>query len=377
EGNYTVVRTWTATDACGNSSTATQTINVEDTTAPEIDTLPEASTIECNETVEFAQATATDNCTADVTLTFEDVTTDGNCEGAYSITRTWTATDACGNNSTATQTINVEDTTAPQLVSEMNLEVFVNCDDIPNIPELVFEDSCSSNITVEYQESSTIAQDPTDYTITRDWIVSDECGNEDLFTQFVYVTTEINIESNDTDLCVEDEQFDLFLLLEGDYDPNGYWEHLDTGIVLESSIVNPDSYGIGTFEFKYSETSEDCSAKAQVYITINDDCVVLAPCTEESVIISKSVTPNGDQWNEFFTITGIENCGFEIELQIYNRWGAKIFETYDYQNDWNGDAHNSSVGGSNSVPTGTYYYIINLKNSGMKPFSGPIYFGTK
>ncbi|VAV84965.1 internalin, putative, partial [hydrothermal vent metagenome] len=86
---------------------------------------------------------------------------------------------------------------------------------------------------------------------------------------------------------------------------------------------------------------------------------------------------NGDQYNEYFTVTGIESCGFTVEVQIFNRWGAKIFESSNYQNNWNGFAHSSSVGNSDKVPTGTYYYIINLKNSGLKPFAGPIYVGTK
>jgi hypothetical protein len=54
-----------------------------------------------------------------------------------------------------------------------------------------------------------------------------------------------------------------------------------------------------------------------------------------------------------------------------------IYESKDYQNNWNAFTHGSSVGGSDKVPTGTYYYIINLKDSGLKPFAGPIYVGTK
>ncbi|MBF6640210.1 hypothetical protein IVB69_01830, partial [Flavobacterium sp. J49] len=76
-GSYSVTRTWTATDACGNTSTASQTINVQDVTAPVIAALPATSTISCPAAPEFAQATATDECGSAFELTFEDVTTNG------------------------------------------------------------------------------------------------------------------------------------------------------------------------------------------------------------------------------------------------------------------------------------------------------------
>src|SRR5207247_2080099 len=108
-----VTRTWTATDHCGNSSTASQTIHVVDTTAPSISALPGPTTIQCPATPSFATPTATDACDPSPTLTFADVTTPGTCAQNYSITRTWTATDHCGNSSMASQTIHVVDTHAP------------------------------------------------------------------------------------------------------------------------------------------------------------------------------------------------------------------------------------------------------------------------
>src|SRR5206468_1845338 len=59
----------------------------------------------------------TDACDASPTLTFADVTTPGNCPQAKDVTRTWTATDHCGNSSTASQVIHVVDTTAPAITA--------------------------------------------------------------------------------------------------------------------------------------------------------------------------------------------------------------------------------------------------------------------
>src|SRR2546426_6944159 len=84
------VRTWTATDACGHTSTASQTISVADTTPPTISAVPGPSTIECPAVPVFASPTASDTC-GTATLTFAD-SSSGTCPVVH--VRTWTATDA-------------------------------------------------------------------------------------------------------------------------------------------------------------------------------------------------------------------------------------------------------------------------------------------
>src|SRR6185436_12384669 len=122
---HTITRTWTATDACGNSSTCVQTINVVDTTAPVLN-VPANTTVECDADSSPAgtgSATATDNCDPAPVVTHSDATAAGSCAQEHTITRTWTATDACGNSTSADQTINVVDTTAPVLNVPANTTV--------------------------------------------------------------------------------------------------------------------------------------------------------------------------------------------------------------------------------------------------------------
>lgn len=58
--------------------------------------------------------------------------------------------------------------------------------------------------------------------------------------------------------------------------------------------------------------------------------------------------------NDFFFIQGISMYP-ENKLKIVNRWGDLIFETTNYQNDWNGVDQNGSF-----LPQGTYYYVFSV-----------------
>ncbi len=374
--DYVITRTWTATDECGLTTVHTQTVTVQDTTAPTfVEALPADITVECDVVPTVPTLTATDNC-GTVAVTFEETQVNGDCSSNYILTRTWTATDECGLTTVHIQIITVQDTTAPDLITDLEDVITVNCSEIPEVPELVFEDACSTNMSVEFNETSTNTGDATDYIIIREWTVTDDCGNQAIYAQTINVTLEGSITSFDTALCIEDLPFDLFNLLSGDYETNGTWEVVSGVATLDGSIFDPSTVELGDYVFQYNVTQSDCPSETQVTINVHDDCVVL-PCGEEDVIISTTLTPNGDQWNEYFTVTGVEDCGFVVELQIFNRWGAKIYENFNYQNDWNGFASKASIGGSDKVPTGTYYYVINLRNSGLKPFAGPIYVATK
>ena len=71
--------------------------------------IPADYTAECSDELILDDATATDNC-GEVTIEVSSETTAGDCDGSYTLTRTFTATDDAGNSSSATQTITVEDT---------------------------------------------------------------------------------------------------------------------------------------------------------------------------------------------------------------------------------------------------------------------------
>ncbi|WP_340075535.1 gliding motility-associated C-terminal domain-containing protein [Leptobacterium sp. I13] len=77
------------------------------------------------------------------------------------------------------------------------------------------------------------------------------------------------------------------------------------------------------------------------------------------------MTPNGDGLNDYFVIEGIEMQPNNT-LSIYNRWGSLVYEVDGYANTFNGVANvSSAVNKNKGLPTGVYYYILELKEQGI------------
>lgn len=174
-----VTRVWTATDACGNTATCDQVITIQDTTPPTLDCPPDV-TIGCNDSTdpgETGEAGALDNCDVAVELTYEDVVSDG-CPKV--ITRTWTATDICGNTVSCDQIITVVDDEAP--VIDCPPDVTLECGDMDDAGEATAYDDCDADVEITYTDSSN-GTCPT--VITRTWIARDDCGNESSCVQYI------------------------------------------------------------------------------------------------------------------------------------------------------------------------------------------------
>lgn len=102
----------------------------------------------------------------------------------------------------------------------------------------------------------------------------------------------------------------------------------------------------------YNITAADtlgCSKTFTVNATFKD-CIA---CT---MFVPNAFTPNGDGLNEL--LKGFINCPVtEYHLQVYNRWGQKIFETNSINNGWDGKQNDKPV------TVGVYIYMIQYKNS--------------
>jgi hypothetical protein len=159
----TVTRTWTATDACGNVSTTSQVITYNDNIPPTFSNVPTGDTASCPSGVSFGTPTVSDNCSA-ATLGFTDNTTGTSCNGT--VTRTWTATDACGNSTTVSQTISFSDTAPPTITGCSNNIINLTITQAPVFPLFIVVCAKATTVTFSATDNCTAGANLSfDYTL--------------------------------------------------------------------------------------------------------------------------------------------------------------------------------------------------------------------
>lgn len=85
--------------------------------------------------------------------------------------------------------------------------------------------------------------------------------------------------------------------------------------------------------------------RANIYVTVAE-CLNI-----DGIFVYDGFSPNGDFINEFWKIHGLDEFP-DHHIYVYNRWGNLVFETKNYQNDWDGKWE------STPLTPGTYYYLI-------------------
>ncbi len=230
---------------------------------------------------------------------------------------------------------------------------------------------------VDYQESGVFADlEPGTYAVTAQTgagVVSESTSVTLTEPVADVIETRTGIST-----CYDNEPYDLFQLLVGTFDRTGTWEDPNSTGALDGSLLNLRAFAnnLGTYTFNYV-LSGNCPSVTTVQLTIDDSCIVLA-CNLDDIkdSISKAVTPNGDGYNDFFTIGVDLDCGFTFDVKIFNRWGAEIYSMKNYQNNWDGYSDKSFTN-SNQLPSGTYYYILEINGGAFEPIQGYIFLGTK
>jgi hypothetical protein len=292
-------------DGCGNATIAEQTINVNDTLAPVFVNCPESFTTECStESIPVAEGVeAIDNCSGDILVEYLGEVSEGNA-CLTTLTRTWSATDLCGNRAECVQVITVIDTTAPVMSNLPEEETTAECNDVPAAAGVVLTDNCDANPTLVYNEERIDGDCPSNYTLVRTWYGYDQCQNEtSVFTQTIHVV--------DTTAPV--------------FDAYEFYTHIECN-EIPSTITATDNCGDATVEiieemhqsggclgvlYRVYRATDACgnSTDVEQYIAIMDTTAPVATnAAEDTTIECGTEIPSYDP---AFT----DNCGSEVETQ--------------------------------------------------------------
>jgi gliding motility-associated-like protein len=101
--------------------------------------------------------------------------------------------------------------------------------------------------------------------------------------------------------------------------------------------------------------NEGCSAQASV--------TVLVDVSEIDIQIPLAFSPNGDESNQRWEITGIEKYP-DCTMNIFDSRGRRVYQKKGYDNQWDGTFEGKAV------PNGTYYFVFGCPN--LKPLTGSV-----
>jgi len=102
-------------------------------------------------------------------------------------------------------------------------------------------------------------------------------------------------------------------------------------------------------------------------VDVTDHCGNMVSRTVEVIVqdcdlyVPNVFTPGNDDLNDRLVIANLEKHP-NSSLQIYSRWGIRIYESDNYQNDWNGGKFSEGV----------YYYVLQPSDTEIEPLTGYI-----
>ena len=124
--------------------------------------------------------------------------------------------------------------------------------------------------------------------------------------------------------------------------------------LLDSSVLNAVSTPLSDIQYLLTVTGRGgCSATDDVQVKVL-----------RSPGIPNAFSPNGDGINDTWQIMYLENYP-AATVEVFDRYGRQVLMSYGYRKPWDGKFNGQSL------PVGTYYYIINPRN-GRKTYTGSV-----
>jgi len=288
----TIYQTWTFTDLCGRTITHVQNIHLYDETPPVIALVGDITMEGCNPNWPEIAAAWTDNCSAGgvVKGVAGDVVTDACQQYRY---YTFNVLDECLNPATEVKmkVTRKYDIAPPDFVvpADFLVDMSGNCaydidPMVTGIPTKII-DNCVGDIKVDYTDSQPIEGIcDANFTITRTWIVTDDCGNSVRKPQIITVVDNLPpvLDNCPKDITICDNETMAEIILPSASD------NCDTEVPVDwlrsdGAIGLNDKFEPGETTISFTAADDcgntaSCSMKVTVYrapdITVEDltDC---------------------------------------------------------------------------------------------------------
>lgn len=364
----TTTVTYTATDVAGNFTKCIFNVTVIDNTTPVITNCPADIVVNlsgglCDEVVNWALPIASDNCSV---ASFNSTHSSGDGFPVGTSVVSYIATDPAGNMTICTFNVTVVDTTPPVFDScptTWSIAPFdlISQTSVVTWQEPIASDNCSVVVTSNFKSGDGLPAGLTKviYTATDDSGNTATCEFDvTVIGNRVPIGSPMVIEAftgEPKEFCldVRDPDGDVLTVIEiDDGTLNGVLERagsVDNLCFIYTSFDGFEGEELIVFTVCDNGTPEAC-IKVEVRINVALDL---------RLKIYKAFTPDGDNINDLWVIENIQNYP-NNQVMIYDRLGGLIFSARNYDNKdivWDG---RSNQNGQNILPTGTYFYKIDL-----------------
>lgn len=165
-------------------------------------------------------------------------------------------------------------------------------------------------------------------------------------------------------LC-HDTTFTRMEALPANSTASGHWALIEG----HGLIAHPDEHDtevselqLGDNLFVWTVDNGACGSTADTVLINLRDCSIL--------VVPDAFSPNGDGVNDTYVVQGLEYYPGN-SFQVFNRWGAKVYERAPYNNTWEGISEAKTAWGS-ALPESTYYFILD-PGDGKEVITGYIY----
>ena len=196
-------------------------------------------------------------------------------------------------------------------------------------------------------------------TSTFAWTINNGfCVSSDTVEVQSLAATAVSISTSDTSICPLVNQIQLNATVQGGL--SGQWS-VSSGTANFSNDTLAQTLVSGLAEGEnvlvYSISNGPCSSSDSVIVTVLPDDA--DACVVKDIFIPEGFSPDGDGANDQLVIYGLN--GKHVSLKVFNRWGNLVYESDNYQNNWDGTCTTGFVLTGERLPESTYYYIVQIE----------------